>query len=482
MEALATNCRAKSRNQHSDWSSRYGDRHRLVRIKNFPPSITPPKRVRINRRHDHFVLQWWDPAAKRNLCARENGDLVAAISRAREIESRLENFRSAGIGHQKLRHRDLITAFIADLRQRANAGEIDSRTVVRYESALTHYAAFAEQRAIESAFPAATLVNREFALKFSAFLAERRISPNGHPNTTTRKMSSTRYVEDVARAMFAWGADPERGHRLPSDFRNPFLGHRRQTMSAAPDPFGEPDVTIDMAVEALSACDSFQLPLFSLLICYGLRASEPCFLFRDFLVDDWLRVPCLPEIHYAPKGRRDKRLPILEPIANLLKSAEPQTGLLFVRREVFEGTLRPPLRNASLPDLKEEFDLRCRKQGTASNVDRLRIRDGLLRDAGGLKYDQIEHEFHRLTKPLKWPASATLKDFRHLFSTQMQNGGLPEYYRRYLMGHSPGRAAIVSYTHLNELREHYEAAAEKKLKPIIAAIQHRQIELALSQP
>ena len=58
-------------------------------------------------------------------------------------------------------------------------------------------------------------------------------------------------------------------------------------------------------------------------------------------------------------------------------------------------------------------------------------------------------------------------------STLMQNAGLPEYYRRYLMGHSPGRAAIVSYTHLNELRDHYESAAEKRLAPIVAAIQSR---------
>ena len=169
-------------------------------------------------------------------------------------------------------------------------------------------------------------------------------------------------------------------------------------------------------------------------------------------------------------------------IASLLKSADPQTGLLFVRREVLDGIVKPPLWNAPLCELKDEFDLRCRKQGSASSADRLRIRDGLLRDAGGLQYDQIEHDFHRLTKPLKWPTSATLKDFRHLFSTQMQNAGLPEYYRRYLMGHSPGRAAIVSYTHLNELREHYESAAEKKLKPIIAAIQQRQVELALTRP
>lgn len=476
---VSTTSPAASSHSQSNWSRRYAEKHAWRRVASLPKGIASPRRVRIYERGDHFVLQWWDPAAKRNLCDRVNGDLVAAISRAREIESRLENFRSAGIGHRKVRHQELVTAFMADLHQRADAGEIDSRTVVRYESALGHYTAFVEQPEIAVAFPVATLVNREFGLKFSAFLSERRISPNGHPNTATRKMASPRYVEDVARAMFAWASDPERGQLLPSDFRNPFLGHRRRTMSAARDPFGEPDVTIDMAVEVLSACDGFQLPLISLLICYGLRAAEPCFLFREFLADGWLRVPCLPEIHYVPKGRRDKRLPIIEPIANLLTSTDSATGLLFVRREVWNGTVKPAFRNTAVCDLKEEFDRRCRKQSSVSSANRLRIRDALLREAGGLQYDQIEHEFHRLTKPLKWPASATLKDFRHLFSTQMQNAGLPEYYRRYLMGHSPGRAAIVSYTHLNELREHYESAAENKLQPIMTAIEHRQRELAL---
>ena len=458
----------------NSWSARYGEQHRLRRIGTLPAGIAAPKRVRIYARAEHYILQWWDPAAKRNLSDRVNGDLVAAISRAREIEERLQNFRSAGIGRRKLRHQELVDAFTADLRQRSDAMEIDARTVARYRSASAHYLAFTEQREIEAAFPSATMANREFALKFSAFLSERRISPNGHSHTAQRKMTSTRYVEDVARAMLAWASDPERGNLLPSDFRNPFLGNRRRTMLGTHDLFGEPDVTVEMASELLSACDRFQLPLFALFACYGLRAAEPCFLFREFLGDGWLRVPCLPEINYVPKGRRDKRLPIVEPLGRLLNATESTQGLVFLRRSVCDGSVRASLRGATLLDLKEEFELRCRKQSCASSADRLRIRETVLRDAGGLYYDDIEHEFQRLKKQLKWPVAATLKDFRHLFSTLMQNAGLPEFYRRYLMGHSPGRAAIVIYTHLNELREHYEAAAEKKLGTILSAIQSRR--------
>ncbi len=348
----------------------------------------------------------------------------------------------------------------------------------RYQSALEHYLAFTTQTSVETAFPFATTVNRDFALQFSAFLAERRVSPNGHPNTDVRRMTSTRYVEDVVRAMLTWAADADRGNLLSSDFRNPFLGARRQTMPETHDLFGEPDVTVGMAVEFLSACDDFQLPLFALSICYGLRASEPCFLFREFITDGWLRVPCLPNLAYAPKGRRDKRLPLIEPVTRLPLFQRGGSGLLFLRRDVVAGSVQPLLTGASLRELEQEFDRRCLRKSVSAS-ERQQLRDAVLRDAGGIQYDHIEHEFHRLAKRLKWPDTATLKDFRHLFSTLMQNAGLPEYYRRYLMGHSPGRAAIVSYTHLNELREHYESAAEKKLKPIMTAIEHRQRELAL---
>ena len=63
------------------WSQRYGERHRLVRLTQFPLGIRPPKRVRIYFRHDHHLLQWWDRTAKQNLSERVDGDLVAAIAR-----------------------------------------------------------------------------------------------------------------------------------------------------------------------------------------------------------------------------------------------------------------------------------------------------------------------------------------------------------------------------------------------------------------
>ena len=80
----------------SRWTQRYGERHRMTRIHEFPTGIIAPSRVRIYERADHFVLQWWNPAEKRTLNERVDGDLVEAIARARKIDERLEHFRSSG--------------------------------------------------------------------------------------------------------------------------------------------------------------------------------------------------------------------------------------------------------------------------------------------------------------------------------------------------------------------------------------------------
>src|SRR4051812_31335307 len=84
------------------WSQKYGARHALRRITVFPEGIVPPKRVRLYWRADHYVLQWWDPAARKNLSDRVEGDLVAAIMRARQVEERLTHFRRSGQGDRRL--------------------------------------------------------------------------------------------------------------------------------------------------------------------------------------------------------------------------------------------------------------------------------------------------------------------------------------------------------------------------------------------
>ena len=107
------------------------------------------------------------------------------------------------------------------------------------------------------------------------------------------------------------------------------------------------------------------------------------------------------------------------------------------------------------------------------------MRDDVLRDAGAVRYDHVEAEFAALAARLEWPETATLKDFRHLFATFIENAGVPEHYRRYLMGHAPGRAAIASYTHLNRLRELFEAALQREWPGLLDVVARRARDLGL---
>jgi integrase len=466
----------------SSWTAHYGEKHRWRRIAEFPAGIAGPKRVRIYQRTAHYILQWWDSAAGGNLSARVDGDLVAAIVRAREIEARLEQYRASGEGRRRVKHQELVERFITDLDHRADAGEIDPRTAKRYGSALAHYVDFVEQPQVSAAFPSATQVNRDFVLQFAAYLESLRISPNGHPHAELRKMSSGRYVEDVARSMFAWAADPDRGGLLGTGFRNPFGGRRQSRQSNPEFLFGEPDITMEMAAEFLLACDGYQLPLFATLMFYGLRAAEPCYIFREHLVDGWLHVASIPELDHFTKGRRDKRFALITPLAQLLSvgTAGWERGLLFLRRSVVEGREQPSLLHEPLEHLVTAFELCCQKSSPVSAAKRRACRDEILNQAGGLKYDHLEGEFHRVIRQLNWPAEATLKDFRHLFSTLLQNAGMPEYYRRYLMGHSPGRAAIGAYTHLNDLQAHYQGAVDRGFQPLVEAAVQRADQLGLA--
>ena len=468
MSVQHTNKDGKVSAFHSSWNERYGERHRWERVTDFPAGIIPPKKVRLYRRADHYLLNWWDPQEKKNLSERIDGDLLEALIRTREIDDRVVNFRRSGVGRRKLSHEQVVQEFLTYQQRRADAGEIDSGTVNRYRTALGHYLKFVEEGASKK-WPTVNRINQDFVLDFATFLNQLEVSPNGHANTTKRKLRSPEFVQSVVRSMLRWAADPNGGAMLGDGFRNPFHGRMRRTDAVQADLFGEPDITLDMANKFLAECDDYQLPIFAILVFYGLRPSELSFAFREDFNDEWLSIVCRPELAYFTKGRRDKRLPMIEPLRSLLASDRTQ-GLLFQNRLTARSQIEPTLLNYSLQELIVEFSQRYE---SANSANTSRVRDHVIRDAGGLDYDRIEHEFHKIARRLNWPRAATLKDFRHLFNTSLQNAGMPEFYRRYLLGQSPGRSALVNYTHLNDLRRQYERAIADVYSPLISTIEKR---------
>ena len=118
------------------WVQAYGAKHRPCRVTELPVGIELPKKVRIYQRTGHYILQWWDRAQKKTLSQRIKGDLLDAIVRAREIDVRLIHSGSTGAIASRLSHEQLVVAFVGDLVKRADAGEIDPRTVDRYRAPL----------------------------------------------------------------------------------------------------------------------------------------------------------------------------------------------------------------------------------------------------------------------------------------------------------------------------------------------------------
>lgn len=450
------------------WCERYACKHRMRRVTCWPAGLSGPKKVRVYWRNDHWLLQWWEPSQRKNMAQRVDGDLVDAVAKAREIDRRLNDFKTSGRVSGRISHQQLVNDYLEDLQARCQAGHISPRTVTRLTSALCmHYLPFTQQSSISHKFPYPSGINRQFRLDFEAFLASRQVSPNGLPGSVSHKMKSGGFVLDTVRAMYQWAADPDRGKRLAEGFRNPFLrcGDQRKISK---DPFGEPDITMSMACQLLEACDAYQLRLFSILLLYGLRASEPVYLFGELIDAQWMRVQCIEPLLYTTKGKRDKRLPMFDELSDILGPIKP--GLLILRRSVAEGKERPRLLGQSMMQLAEELQRRLAQNPACSIAQKLQIRDQVLADAGATSYDRIDGEFRELARKLKWPPQATLKDLRHLFATSLAAAGMVECYRQYLMGHATTSAAIAHYTHLNRLKEQYQAALKTEFAPLLSIL------------
>lgn len=467
----------------SAWVLRYGTRHRMQRVVTWPAGIVPPRKVRVYFRSGAFLLQWWEPKSRKNVAEGVVGDLVAAIMRAREIDQRLIDFKCSGQGSsgRRLRHHELVERFGADLVRRCDAGEIEPGSIRRYAGALNHYTAYVEQPDVQRRCPYVINAGREFTLAFGAFLASRRVSANGREAAGLRPMKGHAFVWDAVRAMYAWAADPDRGALLPDGFRNPFR-RRGARVGPAKDLFGEPDITIDMAASFLRACDAYQLRLFAPMVFFGLRAEEPAYLFREYIEREWLRVPCSEILGYTTKGKRDKRLPLTGPLREILMMDGGETGLLYLRRRVAEGSEIPPLAGRSLEEVGDELRRRLQAGAVISAAKRQRLRDEVLHDAGATNYDRIDAEFRGVVREFHWGKQATLKDFRHLFLTSLANAGLAEPYRQYLAGQAQSTAPVMNYTHLNQVREQYERAVRQEWAPLVEALEARIAALGLRRP
>lgn len=443
------------------WSSRYGERHKLERITDFPRGVLPPKKVRLYSRTDHYVLQWWDPGQRRTLSDRVNGDFLAALTRVRQIEEQLESRGRVSTGQRRLSYSELVDGYVTHLRRRADAAEIDLRTVARYQTALEYFKKFTARPDISADYPHPGRTDREFVLRFQGFLQQQRVSRGNK----TCPLEGHEFILATVRSAMTWAADPDQGNLLAHSFRNPFTGRNWTIRQPAVDLTRELPITISMAADFLRACDDYQKRLFTPLILFGLRAAEIGWVFSEDVTAEWFTVRCHPELDYLTKGQRDKKFPLLPKIRSFLLPAS-DCGLWVQRRSWAADGGTVFSRDAMIA----KYQRRMARHGSPDAKIRRHVRTQLLREQGALEYDHIHGEFQHLAKQLNWSASSTLKGFRHLFATSLENNGCPVSYRQYFMGQSQGRSAIVRYTHLDELSRHFGDLIENRYAPILAAL------------
>jgi len=255
---------------------------------------------------------------------------------------------------------------------------------------------------------------------------------------------------------------------------NPFSGVNRRSRDVI---IGEPDITTEMAIRFVMACDRYQFRLFAPLILLGLRMSELVFLFRQQIKRGWLVIQRHPKLLYSPKSNGSREAPLLPILERILLHRPQSDESAFVFRR--KRAASTPSWAATKRTIIVEFNSRCSCASAATMETRIKIRDEMMREAGALTPRAIESQFRQVHKLLGWPPEATLHKYRHLFQSTMHNAGVPEKDCQLLLGHARGNSVTNCYTHVSrqDLRTHYENAIAKRWSLLLATVEKRAIEL-----
>jgi site-specific recombinase XerD len=471
----------------SEWSRRYGEKYKFTPILDNPHLPNSRRgQVKVYRRGPHtgpgphdFVLEWREGGKAHKYTVR--GDLFKAVAEADKLDERLVAAGRSGKGCGSIMIPELIRRFLEHLSQRANAREIRGRTVDRYRTALQKLIDFVEGDRGRARTRAAS-IEVEFVLEFKSYLFSLLVHPNGHEHSEPKPMtkSGARFVLSAAKAAWAWASSQNRP-LLPEGLRNPFNGHvppRARRELVTKEKFPTKDI-----VRAVEVCDDYQLTTLAPLVLYGLRAAEP----RYIMIEHWnraednLEVNCIPGLDYFTTGEANKRFPvpgILKPLLQLI-SAHREGGPLFVCRAMFQGMAEPRFRPLAESALIREY--RRRTAGLSEAVERAKMREHLMTEAGAVTYDQLDAEFRQIAKAAGLGPEWTLKGLRHHFASQMEKSSISYFSRKYVMGHQIPADALGNYTTIpfEDVRAQFEEFLSTRLAPIVQAIQARATALGL---
>jgi integrase len=317
-------------------------------------------------------------------------------------------------------------------------------TVRRYRAATQHLEDFAATR------PRPPQAHEVKPDAFAAYLRTVEVPPNGHPNTTRRRLrdKGVRFVLETCRSLYHFAL--KRRH-LPPYAGNPFAELPLERLKVED---AKPIFVFDPATELgfLRRCGDWDFPVHFTLAKTGLRVGE----LTHLLVEDvdlgggWLHVRNKTELGWRVKTGSERAIPLLPEVVAVLRSVigAREAGPVFLREKLAGKT-------PALVGGRRELGRVCaeRQQAAGRPLSRGEVQKFARRvwwEAGAVKADAVRNSFIRVMKSVGRPEATCPKSWRHSFATLLQDANVDPLIRQQTLGHRPpggGLGMTAHYTH-----------------------------------
>jgi integrase len=345
-------------------------------------------------------------------------------------------------------------------------------TVSRYRAATQHLVDYCSSESVRR------LPAHEIDVEgFVRYLRMLRVAPNGHDHSRRRPLrdNGVRYILETCRSLFSYAA---KKRHLPPYTENPFsgLGGKRARIEDA-----KPIFVFDAVTELsfLTAADDWTFRVQFLLAKLGLRPGELVRLLIEDLdvANGWLHVRSRPELGAHIKTRRERAIPLVVEVAEVLATltAGRAAGPVVLRHKADLNEL--PLANRDARELAAAIQKRiaAAEVETGESLSRravARIQGRVWRDAGATRLERIRSTFIQTAEAAGLIGATCPKSWRHTFATLMQDANVDPLIRQVTLGHVPpsmyGASALgmtAVYTHTRPETQKREIERALRLWP-----------------
>jgi integrase len=183
----------------------------------------------------------------------------------------------------------------------------------------------------------------------------------------------------------------------------------------------------------------------------------------------WLKVSNKPELGWSVKMRRERRVPLIDEAAGLLRhliSSRVAGPVLLRPRATDSLALFGADRRAMAAACEERVARREAHGASLARAEVARIQRSVWRDAGAVTAARIRVSFMQTALRCGLPDASCPKSWRHTFATLLQDANVDPLIRQHTLGHSPtfgpesalGMTSHYTHTRPETLRREIERA------------------------